>query len=68
MKCFEAGLLTRADTDGHEPRFENAAAALALIPAIANREGLGALLGQGVRAAPGPEEGPPVQGPGAGGG
>lgn len=51
MECFEAGLLTRADTGELDLRFGNAAAALALIPAIANREGFGALLGQGARTA-----------------
>jgi aldehyde:ferredoxin oxidoreductase len=51
MECYEKGLLTAADTGGLELKFGNVAAVLALIGQIARREGLGALLAQGVKRA-----------------
>lgn len=52
MECFEAGLLTAADTDGLELRFGNAAASVELMRRIGMREGAFAtLLGEGVQRA-----------------
>lgn len=51
MECFENGLLTKKDTDGLELRFGNAAAMLALVERIAERQGLGDLLAEGVKRA-----------------
>jgi aldehyde:ferredoxin oxidoreductase len=51
MECFEQGLLTHKDTGGIGLHFGNAAAMLAMIEQIGRREGLGALLGEGVDSA-----------------
>ncbi len=51
MECFEKGLLTIKDTDGIELRFGNAEAMLRVIELIARREGIGALLAEGVAEA-----------------
>ncbi len=51
MEAFERGLLTAADCDGLELRFGNHQAAVALVPRIAAREGLGDLLAEGVKRA-----------------
>ena len=51
MECFENGLLTLKDTGGIDLRFGNAPAMLQMIELIARREGLGALLAQGVARA-----------------
>lgn len=51
MECYEAGILSAADTDGLDLRFGNADAALAMIEKIARRQGLGDLLARGVAAA-----------------
>ncbi|MEW5722186.1 MAG: aldehyde ferredoxin oxidoreductase family protein [Thermodesulfobacteriota bacterium] len=51
MECFENGLLSPAETDGLELKFGNAAVLKPLIQKIARKEGIGALLSQGVRAA-----------------
>ncbi len=51
MECFEKGILTLEDTGGLELRFGNVSAVFALLEAIAKRQGLGALLAQGVKAA-----------------
>jgi aldehyde:ferredoxin oxidoreductase len=51
MECYEKGLLTPADTGGLELKFGNTAAVFELIRQIAHREGLGALLAQGVKRA-----------------
>lgn len=48
MECYEQGLLTRDDIGGVDLRFGNAGALLAMIEKIARREGLGALLAEGV--------------------
>lgn len=51
MECFENGLLTREDTGGLELRFGNTAAMLEMIEQIARRQGLGAVLAEGVARA-----------------
>ncbi len=51
MECFERGLLTREDTDGLEMRFGNHEVFAELLRKIAFREGIGALLCDGVRDA-----------------
>ncbi|HPH96829.1 MAG TPA: aldehyde ferredoxin oxidoreductase family protein [Anaerolineaceae bacterium] len=51
MECFEKGILTLEDTGGLELRFGNVDATLKLIGMIARREGLGAILSQGVKKA-----------------
>ncbi len=49
MECYEKGILTRAETDGLDIKFGDAAAAIALIPKIARREGFGDLMAEGTR-------------------
>lgn len=51
MEAFEKGIITPKDTDGIEPTWGNAEAIVALVKKIARQEGIGALLGQGVRKA-----------------
>jgi aldehyde:ferredoxin oxidoreductase len=51
MECFENGVLTRAETEGVELRFGNADAMLVMTEKMARREGLGAVLAEGVRRA-----------------
>jgi aldehyde:ferredoxin oxidoreductase len=51
MECFEAGLLTPADTDGLELRFGNAEAMLAVTEKIGKREGFGDILALGAERA-----------------
>jgi aldehyde:ferredoxin oxidoreductase len=51
MECFEEGILTEADTDGHDLRFGNADAMLWLLEEIAYRRGLGKILSEGVKRA-----------------
>jgi len=51
MECFENGLLSTGDTDGIELRFGNDEAMLKVIELIAWREGIGALLAEGVARA-----------------
>jgi aldehyde:ferredoxin oxidoreductase len=48
MECFEAGLLNVKDTAGIDLRFGNQEAMLAVVDLIARREGIGALLAEGV--------------------
>ena len=50
MECFEAGMLTEADTDGLDLHFGNEAAMVELVNKIVRREGIGDLLAQGVRS------------------
>ncbi len=50
MECFEKGLLTAADTDGVDLRW-NGETVLHLAHKIGRAEGIGRLLGQGVRKA-----------------
>ncbi len=51
MECFEAGVLTRKDTDGLDLSFGSAAAMLTLLQKICSREGIGAVLAEGTRLA-----------------
>lgn len=47
MDCFEQGLLTEADTGGIELRFGSAEAMVRMVEMIGEREGFGAVLGEG---------------------
>jgi aldehyde:ferredoxin oxidoreductase len=51
MECYEKGILTQEDTGGIELKFGNVQAVFAMIEKIAKREGLGALLAEGVKKA-----------------
>lgn len=51
MECFERGLISEKDADGLKLSFGNAGAMLALLERIANRQGLGDLLAEGVARA-----------------
>ena len=51
MECYEKGILTKKETDGLELKFGNTQAVFAMIEKIARREGLGALLAEGVKKA-----------------
>lgn len=51
MECFEAGLITRKDTDGIRLTFGNVAAMLKMLEKICRKEGFGAILAQGTREA-----------------
>jgi aldehyde:ferredoxin oxidoreductase len=51
MECYEKGIFTKKDTDGLELKFGNVEATFGLIEKIALREGLGALLAEGVKRA-----------------
>jgi len=51
MECYENGLLTTNDTDGMEVKFGDEKTMLKLIEMIANREGIGDLLADGVARA-----------------
>lgn len=51
VECFENGILTTADTDGLELRWGNDAALVALLEKMARREGIGAVLADGVKRA-----------------
>ena len=52
MECYEKGIFTKTDTSGLELKFGNAQAVFELIRRIAfGREGLGALLAEGVKKA-----------------
>ena len=51
MECFEHGLLTPRDTGGLDLRFGNGPAMLQMIEQIAMRQGLGALLSEGIARA-----------------
>jgi aldehyde:ferredoxin oxidoreductase len=51
MECYEKGLFTKMHTGGLDLNFGNAEATFALIEQIAARQGLGALLAEGVKAA-----------------
>ena len=48
MECYENGILTKSDTDGLELRFGNTEAMLKALEMIANREGLGDVLAEGM--------------------
>jgi len=51
MECYEKGIFSRKDTDGLDLKFGNVEATFKLIEKIARREGLGALLSEGVKRA-----------------
>ena len=51
MECFENGLITKKDTGGIELRWGNHQAMVAMVKKIGEREGLGELLGEGVKRA-----------------
>lgn len=51
MECYEKGIFTRADTDGVDLKFGNIDATFELIKKISRKEGLGALLSEGVKRA-----------------
>lgn len=51
MECYEHGILTAADTGGIELTWGNAAAVEQMVHLIGRREGIGRLLGEGVRRA-----------------
>lgn len=51
MECFQRGVLTPADTGGLDVRWGSADAILTLVRQIAQREGFGALLADGVARA-----------------
>lgn len=51
MECFEKGIIDKEDTEGIELTFGNAEAMIELTEQIANREGLGDILADGIRQA-----------------
>ena len=51
MECFDRGLLTKEDTGGVELRFGDDEAVMAVLEAIAARDGIGNLLADGSRMA-----------------
>lgn len=51
MECFEKGLITKADTDGIDLIWGNHEAMVEMVRKIGEREGLGELLGDGVKKA-----------------
>jgi aldehyde:ferredoxin oxidoreductase len=51
MECFENGWITAEETDGIELTWGNMDSAKVMVEKIINREGLGRLLGEGVRRA-----------------
>jgi len=51
MECYQKGIFTKKDTDGLDLKFGNVDAVFTLIKKIARREGLGALLSEGVKRA-----------------
>ena len=48
MEAYERGIITSKDTGGMDLRFGNADAQLALIEMIAKKEGIGAILAEGI--------------------
>jgi len=51
MDCFERGLISEKDTGGIDLRFGSADALVKLVEAVARREGIGHLLGEGSQRA-----------------
>ncbi|MFC1898901.1 aldehyde ferredoxin oxidoreductase family protein [Chloroflexota bacterium] len=51
MECYENGIITKEDTDGIEMTWGNHAALVAMTEKVAKREGLGAILADGVKVA-----------------
>jgi aldehyde:ferredoxin oxidoreductase len=48
MECYEAGILTKVDTDGMELIFGNAKAAVKMVEKIALKDGFGAIFSEGL--------------------
>lgn len=48
IECYEDGIITKEDTDGLELTWGNADEVIKLMPKIANREGFGRILAEGV--------------------
>ena len=51
MECYEKGIVSKEDLDGIEPTWGNAEAALKLIEKMAQRQGIGNLLAEGIKKA-----------------
>jgi aldehyde:ferredoxin oxidoreductase len=51
MECYEKGLLTQKDTDGIEMNWGNVESVRRMLYKISSREGIGQLLGEGVKRA-----------------
>jgi aldehyde:ferredoxin oxidoreductase len=51
MECYEKGLLTRDDTDGIDLTWGNKEAMLEMVRKLGEREGIGEMLGEGVKRA-----------------
>jgi len=51
IECYEAGILTKEDTDGLELTWGNSEAIVALIEKMVRREGIGDVLADGVKVA-----------------
>ena len=51
IECYEKGILTKADTDGLEPKWGDHAFVMEFIRKIAHREGFGDILAEGVMRA-----------------
>jgi len=51
MECYEHGIINKADTDGIELTWGNHRAMIAMTEKLARREGLGAVLADGVKVA-----------------
>ncbi len=51
MECYEKGIFTKADTGGIDLKFGNVDAVFKMIEMISKKEGLGALLADGVKKA-----------------
>jgi aldehyde:ferredoxin oxidoreductase len=51
MECFEAGILSRSDTDGLDLSFGSGTAMLTLLQMICERNGIGSILAEGTRKA-----------------
>jgi aldehyde:ferredoxin oxidoreductase len=51
MECYESGLLTKEDADGLDLTWGNHEIMIRLTEKIGNKEGIGKLLGEGVRSA-----------------
>jgi aldehyde:ferredoxin oxidoreductase len=51
MECYEKGIFSKQDTDGLDLKFGNIEATFTCIEKIAKKEGIGVLLGEGVKRA-----------------
>ncbi len=52
MECYERGILTESELDGPTPQWGDAEAVTRLIDMIAYRQGIGAVLAEGMKRAP----------------